>query len=104
MDGPIASFASGYRRFTASASTWLAVWRYAASPAGSLAVRIFNSQSCSTTVRRSTTSPFTSPAQATLARPSLISAAMSITDIACAYSFTLPSFNVIFMCFSFFLK
>ena len=41
--------------------------------------------------------PSTSPAHATLARPSLISAAMSITDFASAYSFLEPSFNVIIM-------
>ena len=99
IDGPIASFASGYNLFTASASTCEAVWRSAASPSLSFAVKIFKEQSSSTIVLKSTTSPLISPAQATLASPSLISNAISYTDLLSAYSFTEPSFNVIFIIF-----
>ena len=97
MLGPMASFASGNTRFTASASTWEVVWRSAANPSGSLAVQISSRQSCSTMVRRSTTSPSTLAQQAALARPSLMSMAMSYTLLLSSYSFTEPSFKIIFM-------
>ena len=93
----MATFASGYKFCTACAITWDAVWRRTARPFSSFAVRIFSSQSLSRTVRRSTTSPFTSPAHAARARPSLMSYAISITDLASEYSFFEPSFNVIIM-------
>ena len=76
---------------------WEAVWRKAPFPFSSLNVRIFKLQSLSTGVLRSTISPSISPAVAALASPSLISAAISMTDFASAYSFTEPSFKVIFM-------
>ena len=67
------------------------------SAASSFAVIILTVQSLSRTVLRSTTLPSTSPAQATLARPSLMSFAMSYTLFASLYSFDEPSFNVIFI-------
>ena len=63
----------------------------------SFAVKMFISQSLSTTVLKSLTSPLISTAQAALASPSLISLAMSYALIASAYSLILPSFNVIFI-------
>ncbi len=95
----MASLAPGYRRFTAWAITWLAVWRRADRPFSSRAVRIFNWQSSSTTVRKSAVSPLISPAQAARASPSLISRAISYTDLLSAYSLTEPSFNVTFMAY-----
>ena len=68
---------------------------YACFPASESNVRMLTSASLSTTVLRSQTSPSTSPTQATLARPSLRSLAMSMMDIGEAYSFLLPSFSVI---------
>ena len=99
MEGPIASFASGYSRFTACAITWLAEWRSAASPFSSFAVKIFKVQSEARTVRRSIVSPLTSPTQAIRPKPSLTSFATCKMDMDCEYSFTLPSFNVIFIFF-----
>ena len=93
-------FASGNRFFTACASTCDAVCLMTRSPSSSLAVIILSVQSLSRTVLKSTISPSTSPAQAALASPSLISAAMSYTDFASLYSFDEPSFNVIFMVIS----
>ena len=60
-------------------------------------MKIFKVQSLSTIVRRSFTSPSISATQAILARPSLMSFAMSMTAIGCAYSLKEPSFNVTFM-------
>ena len=57
-------------------------------------------QSLSMTVRRSSTSPFTSPAQAILARPSLMSVAISMMDFGSEYSLVLPSFSVMIICFT----
>ena len=76
---------------------WEAVWRKAPFPFSSLNVRMFKLQSFSTGVLRSTISPSISPAVAALASPSLISAAISMTDFASGYSFTEPSFKVIFI-------
>ena len=97
MEGPMASFASGYSLFTACAITWLAEWRSAASPFSSFAVKIFKVQSEARTVRRSIVSPLTSPTQAIRPKPSLRSFATCKMDMDCEYSFTLPSFNVIFI-------
>ena len=63
-------------------------------------VRMERLQSLSMTVRRSSTSPFTSPAQAILARPSLMSAAISMMDFGSEYSLVLPSFSVMIICFT----
>ena len=93
----MASLTPGYRRFTAWAITWLAVWRSTGNAFSSFRVRMFSWQSRSTIVRISTSSPSISPAQATRASPSLKSRAMSYTDLLSAYSFTEPSFNVIFI-------
>ena len=68
-----ADLASGNRFFTACASTCDAVCLMTRSPSSSLAVMILSAQSLSRTVLKSTISPSTSPAQATLASPSLIS-------------------------------
>ena len=87
--------AFGYRFLTASASTCEHVCLYACFPASESKVRMLTSASLSTTVLRSQTSPSTSPTQAALARPSLMSFAMSMIDIGEAYSFLLPSFSVI---------
>ena len=63
----------------------------------SFRVRMFSSQSLSMTVLKSTTSPFSSPATVIRASPSLKSWAISYTDLLSAYSFTEPSFSVIFI-------
>ena len=101
MDGPIASFVSGYSLLIACAMIWDAVWRNAPFPFSSLNVRIFSSQSLSTIVLKSTTSPSSSPDVATRASPSLMSSAMSYTLIGWSYSLNEPSFSVIFMFFLF---
>ena len=61
---------------------------------------MFNVQSLSIVVLRSTTSPSTSPAHAALPKAPAMSNAISFTDIGSEYSFTEPSFKVTFIVFS----
>ena len=93
----MASLVPGHSLLMACAITWLAVWRSAERPSGSFAVKMLKWQSLSTTVLKSASSPSISATQAILARPSLMSFAMSRTDIGFSYSLTEPSFNVIFI-------
>ena len=97
MLGPIASFASGKTLFTASASTCDAECLITESASLSFNVIRLSSQSLSISSLKSCITPFTSPATTFLAKPSLMSLAISIILFLLSYSFTEPSFNVIFI-------
>ena len=81
----------------ACAIIWDVVCQNAPFPSSESNVKSSNSQSSEISVLRSTISPLTFAQVAALANPSLISFAMSSTDMLAAYSFEEPSFNVIFM-------
>ena len=69
MEGPIASFASGYISLLPLQEHEMPCDEVRQALSRRLQSKMFSSQSSDTTVLKSTTSPFTSPAQAALASP-----------------------------------